>query len=78
MIFFTYRLRSSPDYNVSAFDWQMRARYGTGDFLKLQKRRCSIRLKLTPYGADFLQVIWDICGNHHVFYPSPFKEVSLV
>lgn len=48
----------------------MRARYGTGDFLKLNKRNCSIRIKLTPFGADFLQVIWDIGGDHHVFYPS--------
>ena len=49
---------------------QMRARYGTGDFLNLQKRNCSTKLKLTPYGADILQVIWDIGGDHHVFYPS--------
>ena len=38
--------------------------------MELKKRKCNTSIKLTPYGADFLQVIWDIGGNHHRFFPS--------
>ena len=48
----------------------MRARYGTGVFLKLNKRNCEIRVRLTPIGADFMQVHFRIGGDNHYFYPS--------
>lgn len=47
-----------------------RARYGTGDFLKLNKRSCETRIRLTPYGADFMRVHLRIGGDNHYFYPS--------
>ena len=34
----------------------VRARYGTGVFLKLNKRNCNIRIRLTPCGSDFTKV----------------------
>ena len=48
----------------------VRARYGTGVFLKLNKRNCEIRVRLTPIGADFMQVHFRIGGDNHYFYPS--------
>ena len=36
---------------------QMRARYGTGDFLNPNKRSCSISIGPIPCGAEFLIVI---------------------
>ena len=48
----------------------MRARYGTGVFLKLNKRNCEIRVRLTPIGADFMRVHFRIGGDNHYFYPS--------
>lgn len=48
----------------------MRARYGTGDFLKLIKRECNIRIRLTPLDCDFLRVHLRIGSDNHYFYPS--------
>ena len=48
----------------------VRARYGTGVFLKLNKRNCEIRVRLTPIGADFMRVHFRIGGDNHYFYPS--------
>ena len=48
----------------------VRARYGTGVFLKLNKRNCEIRVRLTPVGADFMRVHFRIGGDNHYFYPS--------
>lgn len=48
----------------------VRARYGTGVFLKLNKRECEIRVRLTPIGADFMRVHFRIGGDNHYFYPS--------
>ena len=47
-----------------------RARYGTGVFLKLNKRNCEIRIRLTPCNCDVLRVHFRIGGNNHCFYPS--------
>ena len=48
----------------------VRARYGTGVFLKLIKRNCEIRIRLTPCDCDFLRVHLRIGGDNHYFYPS--------
>ena len=48
----------------------VRARYGTGVFLKLNKRACEIKVKLTPIGADFMRVHFRIGGDNHYFFPS--------
>ena len=48
----------------------VRARYGTGVFLKLNKRNCDMRIKLTPYGNDFLRVYWKIDGDMYDFLTS--------
>ena len=48
----------------------VRARYGTGVFLKLNKRNCNIRIRLTPIGADFMRVHLRIGQDNHYFYPS--------
>ena len=40
----------------------VRARYGTGVFLKLNKRNCNIRIRLTPCGSDFTKVQFKIDG----------------
>lgn len=48
----------------------MRARYGTGVFLKLEKRNCEMRLRLTPYDNDFLRIHWRIGGDDHYFLAS--------
>jgi len=45
-------------------------RYGTGVFLKLNKRDCKIRVRLTPIGADFMRVHFRIGDDNHYFYPS--------
>ena len=50
--------------------WQMRARYGTGDHLKLNKRKCSISIELVPCGADFLKVVLSIGNDSHTFWAS--------
>lgn len=47
----------------------VRARYGTGVFLKLNKRDCNIRIRLTPCGAWYQKVQLYIGGDHHVFWP---------
>ena len=47
-----------------------RARYGTGDFLKLNKRECGISPELIPCGADFLRVNWCIGGDDHTLWTS--------
>ncbi len=44
-----------------------RARYGTGDFLKLNKRNCDLQIKLTPIGADFQKVQMRIDGSRRDF-----------
>lgn len=46
------------------------ARYGTGDFLKLNKRECSTTIELIPCGGDFLKVVWNIGTDSHVFWAS--------
>lgn len=48
----------------------MRAKYGTGVFLKLNKRSCETRIRLTPQGADFMRIHFRIGGDNHYFYPS--------
>ena len=48
----------------------VRARYGTGVFLKLNKKECNIRIRLTPIGADFMRVHFRIGKDNHYFYPS--------
>lgn len=48
---------------------QARARYGTGDFLQLNKRNCPIQLELTPYGCDDLYVRWVLNDREFHFYP---------
>ena len=50
--------------------YTMRARYGTGVFLKLNKRDCGTRIRLTPLDGDFLKVQWKIGGDNHYFFPS--------
>ncbi len=46
----------------------VRARYGTGDSLNLQKRDCPIKMELEPYGCDDIHVRWEIGGDEHNFY----------
>jgi len=41
--------------------------------LKLNKRDCEIKIELTPYGANFLQVQWEIGGDLHFFYPNSLQ-----
>ena len=48
----------------------VRARYGTGVFLKLNKRNCDMRIRLTPYDYDFLRVHWRIDGDNYYFLAS--------
>lgn len=48
----------------------MRARYGTGVFLKLNKRNCDMRIRLTPCNGDFLKVHWRIDGENYYFLAS--------
>ena len=50
--------------------YKTRARYGTGDFLKLNKRECGISIELIPSGADFLEVVWHIDDDSHMFWAS--------
>ncbi len=47
-----------------------RARYGTGDCLKLNKRKCNISIELIPCGADMLKIIWCIGEDSHTFRAS--------
>ena len=47
-----------------------RARYGTGVFLKLNKRNCETRIRLTPCGEDFTKVQMKIDGIHNDFFLS--------
>ena len=49
---------------------QARARYGTGDFLQLNKRDCGTSIELIPCGACFLKVVWKIGDDNHVFWAS--------
>ena len=42
----------------------------TGVFLKLNKRDCKMRIRLTPYDCDFLRVHWRIGGDNYYFFPS--------
>ena len=46
------------------------ARYGTGDFLKLNQRQYSTSIELIPCGEDFLKVVWNIGNDSHVFWAS--------
>lgn len=48
----------------------VRVRYGTGVFLNLKKRKCNIRIRLTPLGADFMRVHFKIGKDNHYFFPS--------
>ena len=48
----------------------VRARYGTGVFLKLNKRNCDMRIRLTPYDYDLLRVHWRIDGENYYFLAS--------
>ena len=50
--------------------YMVRVRYGTGVFLKLNKRNCDMRIRLTPIGADFMRVHFRIGGDNHYFFPS--------
>ena len=38
--------------------------------MKLNKRNCDIRIRLTPCGADFQKIQWSIGGDHHILWPS--------
>ena len=49
--------------------YKTRARYGTGDFLNLQKRECPIKIELTPYGCDDIHVRWCVNGTEYHFFP---------
>ncbi len=53
---------------------QARARYGTGDFLQLNKRDCGTSIELIPCGADFLKVVWKIGNDNHVFWASSVMQ----
>ena len=48
----------------------VRARYGTGVFLKLNKRNCNIRIRLTPCGSDFTKVQFKIGDEINDFFLS--------
>jgi hypothetical protein len=48
----------------------VRARYGTGVLLKLNKRNCNIRIRLTPCGSDFTKVQMKIGCENNVFFLS--------
>ena len=48
----------------------VRARYGTGVFLKLNKRNCGMRIRLTPYDYDYLKVHWRIDSDNYYFLAS--------
>ena len=48
----------------------VRARHGTGDFLKLNKRNCNLQIKLTPIGADHQKVQMRIDGTRREFFLS--------
>ena len=50
--------------------FMMRVRYGTGVFLKLNKRNCDMRIRLTPYDYDFLRVHWRIDSENYYFFAS--------
>ena len=54
-----------------------RARYGTGDFLKLNKRSCETRIRLTPCGTDFQKVQMRINGTNHEFFLSSIMGSQL-
>lgn len=47
-----------------------RARHGTGDYLKLNKRECSTSIELIPCGGCFLKVVLKIGNDNHVFWAS--------
>ena len=38
--------------------------------MKLNKRSCDIRIRLTPCGGDFQKIQWSIGGDTHVLWPS--------
>ena len=38
--------------------------------MKLNKRGCDIRIRLTPCGGDFQKIQWSIGGDHHILWPS--------
>ena len=38
--------------------------------MKLNKRNCDMRIKLTPYGCDMLRVHWRIDGENYYFHAS--------
>ena len=48
----------------------VRARYGTGVFLKLNKRDCGMRIRLTPFDCDMLRIHWRIDGENYYFTAS--------
>lgn len=48
----------------------VRARYGTGVFLKLNKRNCGMRIRLTPFDGDMLRIHWRIDGENYYFLAS--------
>ena len=56
--------------NLQCAIFMVRARYGTGVFLKLNKRSCDMRIRLTPIGADLLRVHWRIDGENYYFFAS--------
>ena len=50
--------------------YMMRARYGTGVFLKLNKRNCDMRIRLTPFDCDMLRIHWRIDSENYYFIAS--------
>ena len=48
----------------------VRARYGTGVFLTLNKRNCGMRIRLTPFDCDMLRIHWRIEGKNYYFLAS--------
>ena len=48
----------------------VRALYGTGVFLKLNKRNCDMRIRLTPFDCDMLRIHWRIDGENYYFIAS--------
>lgn len=69
MLICVHDCKGNQIYDAS-YPNMMRARYGTGVFLNLEKRICNINIELTPCGADFLRVVMDIGEDHYTFWPS--------
>ena len=46
--------------------------------MKLNKRNCDMRIRLTPYDYDFLRVHWRIDGENYYFLASGVAELILL